>query len=73
MLFRSVLEDPKKNMIEYLKKRVVELDTLKDSELQTLGEKAKELKDKLEEEEIEKVHRNHGVRSGKGPDRKAGI
>ncbi len=61
-LLEEVLEDPKRNTIEYLKKRALELDILKDSELQSLGEKAKDLKDKLEEEEVEKMHRSHGVK-----------
>ncbi len=64
-LLEVVLEDPKKNSAEYLKEKALELDKLSDAELQKLGEKAKDLKEKLEEEEIEKVHKKHGVRSRK--------
>ncbi len=71
-LLEEVLDDPKKNTVEYLKEKSLELDKLSDNELKELGQKAKDLKDKLEEEEVEKVHAKHGVRSGKGPDRKAG-
>jgi putative nucleotidyltransferase with HDIG domain len=61
-LLEEVLDDPKKNTAPYLKDRVLELDKLDDQELKTLGEKAKDLKEKLEEEEIEKVHSKHGVK-----------
>ena len=61
-LLEEVLEDPKKNTKEYLKEKVLELDKLSDKELQALGEKAKDLKEKLEEEEVEKVHAKHGVK-----------
>ena len=47
------------------------LNMLGDGELQILGERGKEKKEELEENEIEKLHSKHGVRSGKGPDRKA--
>lgn len=60
-LLEEVLEDPKKNTIEYLKERAVGLDALTDEQLQKLGEQAKNLKEKLEKEEIEKVHAKHGV------------
>jgi tRNA nucleotidyltransferase (CCA-adding enzyme) len=71
-LLEEVLEDPKKNTLEYLKDKVLELNKLSDSELKTLGENAKEIKDELEEQEVKKLHVKHGVRLGKGPDRKAG-
>ena len=39
-----------------------ELDKLSDTELRALGEKAKEKKDELEEQELEKLHSKHGVK-----------
>jgi putative nucleotidyltransferase with HDIG domain len=60
-LLEEVLDDPKKNTVEYLKERALELDKLDDKALQALGEKAKDLKEKLEEEEVAKVHAKHGV------------
>lgn len=60
-LLEEVLDDPNKNTREYLDKRVGELDMLSDSELKHLGEKAKEVKEELEEEEVRKLHKKHGV------------
>lgn len=60
-LLEEVLDDPGKNVREYLDKRVKELDKLSDVELKKLGEKAKEKKEELEEEEIGKLHQKHGV------------
>ena len=53
--------EPKKNNREYLDLRVGELDLLSDSDLRALGEKAKEAKEELEEEEVAKLHAKHGV------------
>ncbi len=61
-LLEEVLDDPAKNTREYLDARVKELDTLSDTELKSLGEKAKEKKEELEEEEVAKLHEKHGVR-----------
>ena len=71
-LLEEVLEDPEKNEIEYLKSKVLELEQLPDKDLREIGEKGKEAKEELEDQEIEKLHSKHGVRLGKGPDRKAG-
>lgn len=71
-LLEEVLEDPKKNEIEYLRSRVLELDKLDDKSLSILGEKGKEKKEELEEQEVKKLHVKHKVRLGKGPDRNAG-
>ncbi len=60
-LLEEVLDDPLKNPRDYLDKRVGELDKLSDSDLKALGEKAKETKEELEEEEIAKLHKKHGV------------
>ena len=71
-LLEAVLEDPEKNTVENLSKLVQSLNELGDIELKALGDKGKEKKEELEEEEVAKLHEKHGVRSGKGPDRKAG-
>lgn len=60
-LLEEVLEDPKKNEIEILKERVGELEKLSDGDLKALGDKAKEKKEELEEEEVTKLHKKHGV------------
>ncbi len=60
-LLEEVLEDPKKNEIEVLKERVGELEELSDIDLKALGDKAKEKKEELEEEEVTKLHKKHGV------------
>jgi tRNA nucleotidyltransferase (CCA-adding enzyme) len=61
-LLEEVLDDPKKNTVDYLKKRALELDTLSEEELKKLGEEAKSKKEELEEEENAKVHAKHGVK-----------
>ncbi|KKS04553.1 MAG: hypothetical protein UU58_C0005G0002 [Candidatus Nomurabacteria bacterium GW2011_GWA2_41_25] len=70
-LLEEILDAPEKNTVEHLSELVKSLNMLGDAELRTLGERGKEKKEELEEEEIEKLHAKHGVRSGKGPDRKA--
>ena len=60
-LLEEVLEDPKKNNVEYLSMEALELDKLKEKDLQAIGEKAKELKDELEEQEVSKLHAKHKV------------
>ena len=60
-LLEEVLDDPAKNTETHLSELVKSLDMLGDAELRTLGERGKEKKDKLEEEEIEKLHQKHGV------------
>lgn len=60
-LLEEVLEDPQKNEVEILKARVGELEKLNDKDLKTLGDKAKEKKEELEEEEVAKLHKKHGV------------
>ena len=61
-LLEEVLDDPTKNTKEYLLDLVRSLDSLTDDELRTLGERGKEKKEGLEEEEIEKLHTKHGVK-----------
>lgn len=60
-LLEEVLDDPAKNNRDYLDKRVFELEKLGDFELRALADKAKEIKDDLENEEIQKLHAKHGV------------
>jgi hypothetical protein len=60
-LLEEVLDDPTKNTKEHLGELVKSLDMLGDAELKTLGERGKETKEKLEEEEINKLHKKHGV------------
>lgn len=60
-LLEEVLEDPKKNEIEYLRSRAVELNKLDDKSLSILGEKAKEKKEELEEKELKALHAKHNV------------
>ena len=61
-LLEEVLDDPKKNTREYLDKQVNELDKLSDEELKALGDKGKEAKEELEDEEVAKLHMKHGVK-----------
>ncbi|MEK7585630.1 MAG: CCA tRNA nucleotidyltransferase [Patescibacteria group bacterium] len=61
-LLEEVLDDPKKNTKEHLLELAKTLDILPDGALQVLGERGKEKKEELEEEEISKVHAKHGIR-----------
>jgi hypothetical protein len=61
-LLEEVLDDPQKNTKEHLSELTKSLDMLGDDELKTLGERGKAKKDKLESEEIEKLHVKHGVK-----------
>jgi len=61
-LLEEVLDDPAKNDKGHLIELANSMNLLDDDELRTLGEKGKDKKDKLEEEEVEKLHSKHGVR-----------
>ncbi len=61
-LLEEVLEHPENNTVEILSDRVKQLEMRDDSELMKLGEKAKEKKEELEEEEVGKLHVKHGVK-----------
>ena len=61
-LLEEVLDDPKKNTREYLDPRILELEKLTDEELKALGDKGKETRDELENEEVAKLHAKHGVK-----------
>ena len=62
-LLEEVLEAPEKNTEELLSEKVLSLNTLDDAKLRALGEKGKEKKEELEEEELTKLHEKHGVRN----------
>lgn len=64
-LLEEVLEEPKLNTVEALTERVKDLDELEDKDLKVLGEKAKQQKDTLEEQEVNKLHQKHGVKANK--------
>ncbi len=60
-LLEEVLEDPKLNTPEYLKKRAQELIILPEAELKALGEKGKESKELEDEKKIEEIRKKHFV------------
>lgn len=61
-LLEEILDDPKKNTEEHLSELVKSLNLLPDGALKALGDRGKEKKEELEEQEIEKLHSKHGVR-----------
>lgn len=61
-LLEEVLDDPNKNTKEHLSELVRSLDMLGDKELKALGERGRSKKEELEEKEIEKLHKKHGVK-----------
>jgi len=60
-LLDEVLDDPKKNTSEYLKKRSVELYNLPPDELAELGEKGKKTQETKDEELIKQIRARHSV------------
>ncbi|MFZ3011614.1 MAG: HD domain-containing protein [Minisyncoccia bacterium] len=60
-LLEEVLDAPEKNTVEHLSELVKSLNMLGDAELKTLGLRGKEKKEELEEEEVAKLHKKHGV------------
>ena len=60
-LLEEVLDDPTKNTKEHLSELIKSLDMLGDAELKTLGDRGKEKKDDLEQKEIDKLRKKHGV------------
>ncbi len=71
-LLEEVLDDPSKNTVEHLSELVKSMNMLPDGALKVLGDRGKEKKEELEEQEVEKLHSKHRVSSGKGTERKAG-
>ena len=61
-LLEEVIDDPTKNTEEHLSELVKSLDLLPDGALKVSGDRGKEKKDELEEEEINKLHEKHGVK-----------
>lgn len=61
-MLEEVLDDPSKNTVEHLSELVKSLNMLGDVELKALGDRGKEKKEELEEEEVAKLHEKHGVR-----------
>ncbi|PIR68485.1 hypothetical protein COU49_00375 [Candidatus Nomurabacteria bacterium CG10_big_fil_rev_8_21_14_0_10_35_16] len=61
-LLEEVLDAPEKNTVEHLSELVKSLNMLGDGELKALGERGKEKKEELEEEEVGRLHTKHGVR-----------
>jgi len=60
-LLEEILDAPEKNTVKHLSELVKSLNMLGDDELRTLGERGKEKKEELEEEEVKKLHLRHGV------------
>jgi tRNA nucleotidyltransferase (CCA-adding enzyme) len=60
-LLEEVLDDPEKNSEEYLDKRAPELFKLSEDELRRMGEAGKEVREKREEEEVQKIMERHHV------------
>lgn len=61
-LLEECLEDDKKNELEYLKNRALELDKLSDQELKALGEAGRQAKEEKEGEELTEIRKKHGVK-----------
>lgn len=60
-LLEEVLEDPKKNIEEYLDDRTAQLLTLDDVELKEMGESGKKKREIEEEREIQEILKKHHV------------
>jgi len=60
-LLEEVLDDPAKNTVEYLEKKVVELAALPQEKLQAKGEGGKEKKEEAQEEEIKEIRKKYFV------------
>ncbi len=61
-LLEEVLDAPEKNTVEHLSELTKSLNMLGDAELKTLGDRGKEKKEELEEDEVAKLHQKHGVK-----------
>ena len=60
-LLEEVLDDPKRNTIEYLEQKSIELSKLSDKELEVLGEGGKEKKEEAEEQDLKKIRQKYFV------------
>jgi tRNA nucleotidyltransferase (CCA-adding enzyme) len=61
-LLEEVLDAPEKNTVEHLSELVQSLNILGDGELRVLGERGKDKKEALEEQEVRKLHQKHGIK-----------
>jgi len=61
-LLEEVLDDPKKNEVDYLEEKTKELLAIPINELKILGEKGKEKREEADEGEIEKIREKHWVK-----------
>src|SRR3989344_2240738 len=61
-LLEEVLDDPTKNTAEYLEQTALNMSSRPDEELQVLGEKGKEEKDRAEESELQEIRKRYGVK-----------
>ncbi len=61
-LLEEVLENPELNTEEYLEKEAKNMAKMSDKELLKLGEKGKEMKEKLEEESIGEINKKYWVK-----------
>lgn len=61
-LLEDVLDDPTKNTKEYLEKKAQELMQLSLKKLEKLGEKGKQRREQVDEEEIKKLREKHWVK-----------
>jgi len=62
LLLEEVLDDPKKNTIKYLEKKVKELGKLSEKELEKIGKKAKETKEEIEKKEVNAIRKRWYVK-----------
>lgn len=60
-LLEEVLEDPKLNTEKYLVQKTLDLAKLSEKELKKLGEKGKEAKEAVEEENVGEIRKKHYV------------
>lgn len=62
ILFEEVLDEPNKNVAEYLEKRAVELNALGDKDLENLAQQAKDKKTEIEQAEIKEIRQKWWVK-----------
>ena len=60
-LLEEVLDEPKKNIAQYLEKRATEMMTMNDAELKKIGEEGKERKENEDDAAIQKLREKHHV------------
>jgi poly(A) polymerase/tRNA nucleotidyltransferase (CCA-adding enzyme) len=60
-LLEEVLDDPEKNSVEYLEKKIIELAKLSDSELRARGEEGKGRKEEEEEKDLKEIRKKYFV------------